>query len=101
MHLLIEQVLVLTRDIFRRYEVRKHDLIVALVEHYPVGVSFGCVYSQNNRIAVPAFADLHSRIGIDRKMNILPLHRFQTVFQNDLRRLVRCAVIQYLRMQSL
>ena len=39
MHLLIEQVLVLTRYIFRRNEVRKYDLVVALVEHYSVGVS--------------------------------------------------------------
>ena len=97
MHLLIEQVLVLTKDIFWRNIVRKYDLIVALVEHYPVAVCFGCVYFQNDRIAVPAFANLHSSIDINRQMNILPFHRFQAVFQNDLRRLVRSAVIKYRR----
>ena len=49
MHLLIEQVLVLTRDIFWRNEVRKHDLIVAFVEHYPVAVCFGCVGKKDYR----------------------------------------------------
>ena len=42
-HLLIEQVLVLFRDIFRLYEVSKNDLIVAFVEHYHVAVCFGCI----------------------------------------------------------
>jgi hypothetical protein len=60
MHLLIEQVLVLTRDIFWRNEVRQYYLVVALVEHYPVAVCFGCVYLQNDRIAVPALADLNN-----------------------------------------
>ena len=49
MHLLIEQVLVLTKDIFRCNIVRKYDLIVALVEHYSVGVSFGCVGKKDYR----------------------------------------------------
>ena len=43
MHLLIEQVLVLFRDILWRNKVRKYDLVVSLVEHYPVAVCFGCV----------------------------------------------------------
>ena len=49
MHLLIEQVLVLTKDIFRCNIVRKHDLIVAFVEHYHVAVCFGCVGKKDYR----------------------------------------------------
>ena len=49
MHLLIEQVLVLTRDIFWHNIVRKYYLVVALVEHYPVAVCFGCVGKKDYR----------------------------------------------------
>jgi len=86
-------VLVLTRDIFWRNIVRKYDLIVALVEHYPVAVCFGCVYLQSDRITVRALADLNSNyvfkirngspLGISARSYsaIKPLLRFVQLFQ--------------------
>ena len=66
MHLLIEQVLVLTKDIFRCNIVRKYYLVVALVEHYPVAVCFGCVRAVvHESIGYSSFlSDLYSSFAI-------------------------------------
>ena len=93
MHLLIEQVLVLTKDIFRRNEVRKHDLVVAFVELDAIAVRFCRVDFQNDRIGVSALADLNSNyvfkirngspLGISARSYsaFKPLLRFVQLFQ--------------------